>query len=131
MGFNILKVTEPLRRYSLLFTTNQCPNNIYLFKVNSRNSRKMYEICLKLKFVSAIYSYFTKSKHFKNHEKCFYFIQKVLFVVEILIFKISLLSFDIFQIQRVRWNWNNYDVAKWFAWIAKCNSWNNSKTAWY
>ena len=68
MGFGSLKATGPLRGYSLLFTTNQCPANIYLFKVNNRNIRKMCEIYLKLKFVSAVFSYVTKSKHFKNHD---------------------------------------------------------------
>ena len=69
-----------------------------------------------LKLVSAIFLYFTKRMYLKNYGKCFLFhLMSSFRSRNIQVFVIFFLSFHIFQIQRDRWNWNNYDVVKWLA----------------
>ena len=64
-----------------------------------------------LKLVSAIFLYFTKRMYLKNYGKCFLFhLMSSFRSRNIQVFVIFFLSFHIFQIQRDRWNWNNYDV---------------------
>ena len=56
-------------------------------------------------FLSNFY-FFIKWQAFKIYEKCFYFIWKALFVLEIFNF-CNFFPFHIFQIQKGKWKWNN------------------------
>ena len=78
----------------------------------------MLELFAKLvKLLSSVFSYFTKRKHFKNYEEWFLFHLKRSFRSRDIHFfsQFFALSFYSFQIQRARWNWNNYDVVNWLA----------------
>ena len=56
--------------------------DMYCFLLDLNLYSVIYLLSLHLKLVSAIY-FFTKWQPYKNCEKCFYFIKKALFVLEI------------------------------------------------
>ena len=78
------------------------------------------------------FSYFTGIKDFKNYGKWFLFHLKSSYnSSQDFSFFFFYPPFHSFQVQRVRWNYNNYDNVNWFALISKCNIWDNSDTTLY
>ena len=67
---------------------------------NEANSDNMISIYLLIK-ACVLYYVFYQKEAFQKLSKCFLIIQIIVFL---------LLSFHILQIQRVIWNWNNYDT---------------------
>ena len=70
--------------------------------------------------------------------KSFQKLWKIVFILSSKLFSFSRYSisrnfspFRSFQMQRVRWKWNNYDVVNWLSKISPCQCWNNSETTLY
>ena len=80
---------------------------------NSLTLMLILVLMLKLVF---FFLYFTKRKHFKNYEKFFLFHLNSSFLFrDFQGFVFFALPFHSFQIQSVKWNWDNYDVVNCFA----------------
>ena len=59
------------------------------------------------------------------------FIWKTFFVLQVFVFYFFPFYFHSLYIERVRWNWNDYEVAIWLEYIIKFNFWNNLEATLY